>query len=367
MGNESGKPTTDNEMHARISTSTESGTPGEPDPFRILFETMSQGAVYQDAEGKIIRANAAAERILGLTLDQMLGRESIDSRWRAIKSDGSDFPGEEHPAMVSLRTGKPVRDVIMGVFNPFRGERSWINVNAVPLFKQGHRRPYQVYTTFSDVTQRINAEQNLILYTHLLQHDIRNDLHVMMSYIEAVEMLNISSDIMTNMLQSIKAAGTRITHLLNAMDTEYEYKETQILSMIREIASNSERVHKGLKVIVQTDTDVESISIPSHRLLAYVFHNLIRNAAQYSGETPVVTVHVVKKEDSVSIRVSDNGPGIPESMRSNLFKKGVSTNGGGFGLYLCYKILTAYDGTIHLGESAPSEGAVFLIDLPLSS
>jgi PAS domain-containing protein len=37
--------------------------------YRTMFETMAQGAVYQDAEGRIITANKAAERILGLTLD----------------------------------------------------------------------------------------------------------------------------------------------------------------------------------------------------------------------------------------------------------------------------------------------------------
>jgi PAS domain S-box-containing protein len=313
-------------MHARL-TRTKIDSPKELDSFLILFETMSHGAVYQDADGKIIRANAAAERILGLTLDQMLGRESIDPRWRATRVDGSEFPGTEHPAMLSLKTGKPVNDVIMGVFNPFRGERRWINVNAVPLFKQGQRRPYQVYTTFSDVTQRVNAEENLILYTNLLQHDLRNDLQVMLSHIESAEMFSIGSEIMVNILQSIRAVGKRMIHLLNAMDTEYELQETQIVSMIRELASNSERVHQGLKVIVQTDADVESISIPSHRLLANVFHNLIRNAAQYSGENPMVTVHVSLKEDIVSVRVSDNGPGLPENIRSNLFKKGASTSG----------------------------------------
>jgi PAS domain S-box-containing protein len=367
MGKESGKPATDKEMHARLSKSTDFETQEELNPFQILFETMSQGAVYQNADGKIIRANSAAERILGLTLDQMLGRESIDPRWKATRVDGSNFPGDEHPAMVSLRTGKPVKDVIMGVFNPFRGERRWINVNAVPLFKHGQRRPYQVYTTFSDVTKRVNAEENLLLYTHLLQHDLRNDLHVMLAHVETAEMLGVENEIISNMLHTIKAAGTRMNHLLNAMDPEYELKETRIITMIQEVASNNEKVHQGLKVIVQSDSDVESISIPSHRLLANVFHNLIRNAAQYCGDNPVVTVHVANTEDLVSIRVSDNGPGIPESVSSNLFKKGASTNGGGFGLYLCREILTTYGGTIRLGESGPDEGAVFLIELPLPS
>src|SRR5512137_2426730 len=68
--------------------------------YRTLFETMVQGVVYQDAEGRITSANPAAERILGLALDQMQGRTSLDPRWKAIHADGSDFPGETHPAMV---------------------------------------------------------------------------------------------------------------------------------------------------------------------------------------------------------------------------------------------------------------------------
>ena len=100
--------------------------------FRTLFETMAQGVVYQDATGKITKTNPAAERILGLTLDQMQGRTSIDPRWKSVHEDGSDFPGETHPAMVALQTGKPVNDVIMGIYNPAGKENKWININAVP-------------------------------------------------------------------------------------------------------------------------------------------------------------------------------------------------------------------------------------------
>jgi PAS domain S-box-containing protein len=89
---------------------------------RTLFETMAQGVVHQNAEGYIFSANPAAERILGLTLDQMQGRTSMDPRWKAINEDGSDFPGDTHPAMVALKTGKEVRNVIMGVFHPGKSE-----------------------------------------------------------------------------------------------------------------------------------------------------------------------------------------------------------------------------------------------------
>jgi PAS domain S-box-containing protein len=128
---------------------------------RTLFETMTQGVVYQDSNGRIVSANPAAERILGLTLDQMQGRTSADPRWEAIHEDGSDFPGETHPSMVALKTGKEVRNVVMGVFDPNSEEYRWININAVPQFKPGETKPFQAYATFEDITERRRLEEGL--------------------------------------------------------------------------------------------------------------------------------------------------------------------------------------------------------------
>ena len=82
--------------------------------YRTLFETMVFGVVYQDINGQIISANRAAEEILGLSIDQMQGRTSTDPRWKSIHEDGSEFLGETHPAMVALKTGKIIKNVIMG-------------------------------------------------------------------------------------------------------------------------------------------------------------------------------------------------------------------------------------------------------------
>jgi PAS domain S-box-containing protein len=129
--------------------------------YRTLFETMAQGVVYQSADGKIFSANSAAERILGLTLGQMQGRTSMDPRWKAIHEDGSDFPGETHPAIIALKTGKEVKDVVMGVFNPEDEQYHWISIYATPQFIPGESKPYQVYTTFADITERKQSEEAL--------------------------------------------------------------------------------------------------------------------------------------------------------------------------------------------------------------
>lgn len=137
---------------------TESALKASEETYRTLFETVAQGVVYQDTAGRITSANPAAQRILGLTLAQLQGRDSIDPRWQAVREDGSDFPGTEHPSMQALRTGLPVKDVVMGVAVPGR-DLAWILVSAIPLVKQGVVQG--VHASFEDITQRVVLSREL--------------------------------------------------------------------------------------------------------------------------------------------------------------------------------------------------------------
>jgi PAS domain S-box-containing protein len=129
--------------------------------FRTLFEEMAQGVVYQNPDGEITSANLAAERILGLSHDQLLGKKSIDEDWQAIRENGQPLPGEQHPAMVALRTGERVENFVFGVKSLKRKETVWIDVSAVPQFRQGEDEPYQVFTTFLDITDQMRIRRML--------------------------------------------------------------------------------------------------------------------------------------------------------------------------------------------------------------
>jgi PAS domain S-box-containing protein len=129
--------------------------------FRRLFETMSPGVVYHSADGTIVAANPAAERILGLTVDQMSGKTTMDPRWKMVDDAGNDVPGSEHPAMITLRTGETVGPVDRAVFVPERDEYVWLSITAIPLFYPGDDHPHQVYATFENITERKRAEEAL--------------------------------------------------------------------------------------------------------------------------------------------------------------------------------------------------------------
>ncbi|MDR3465355.1 MAG: PAS-domain containing protein [Xanthobacteraceae bacterium] len=127
---------------------------------RSTLAALSEGIVVQNAAGQIISNNPAAERILRMTSREMAGVGSEDPRRRAIREDGSEFPGAEHPAMVALATGKPQDQVVMGLKSD-GGPATWISINAHPMFTDDSGVPTSVVTSFSDITAHKIAQETL--------------------------------------------------------------------------------------------------------------------------------------------------------------------------------------------------------------
>jgi PAS domain S-box-containing protein len=135
---------------------------GEPlELYRLLFQTAPQGMVIQGADGAVLAANAAAERFLGLSLEQMAGRAALDFPWACIREDGSPCLREALPGMEALVTGRRVENVVLGVANPRPGGTTWLEVSAIPLFRAGEPSPFRVFSTFQDITERREAEDAL--------------------------------------------------------------------------------------------------------------------------------------------------------------------------------------------------------------
>jgi PAS domain S-box-containing protein len=133
------------------------------DRFQAVIASMAEGVVVSDATGAILECNTAAQRILGLSEDELLGRRSVDPLWRAVHEDGSPFPGELHPAMEVLRTGASRWNVSMGIHRP-DGSLAWLRVNADPL-RNTDGTVRGAVATFTDVTEerQRSAEQAEIL------------------------------------------------------------------------------------------------------------------------------------------------------------------------------------------------------------
>ena len=128
--------------------------------YKILVNTLSEGVILINNDGTIGAANQTAAGILGLSEDALKGIVIASGGWKAIKADGSYFPPDEFPAMVSLRTGEEVSNVIMGIHKK-DGALVWISINCRPIFKDGIALPDAIVTSFKDITSEREAAEKL--------------------------------------------------------------------------------------------------------------------------------------------------------------------------------------------------------------
>ena len=110
------------------------------------------------SNGSLSDVNPAALKMFGLTHEQFIGKDSYDPQWEVISETGEVLPPGQHPSMIALQTGKPVRGRVVGVFNPERDTVTWVRTNATPQFRPGEVAPYQVFVTMEDITDLKRAE-----------------------------------------------------------------------------------------------------------------------------------------------------------------------------------------------------------------
>ena len=126
----------------------------DEDVLAAVLDASSDAIVLQDTSGRIVRWNARALDLFGLTDEGIEGRNWIDPRWRFIGLDGSDLPGDLHPSSLVLHSGEAIDGFEMGVHRP-NGERRWLSVKSRPL-RDGEGELLGVLTDFRDLTDEVD-------------------------------------------------------------------------------------------------------------------------------------------------------------------------------------------------------------------
>jgi signal transduction histidine kinase len=243
---------------------------------------------------------------------------------------------------------------------PFlRGERILLNTLATELGNFIERREL--------LQLQVRQHKELELYSSLLRHDVKNDLGVILANLDLTKMLTINHNSeLAEIFNSTEIVCERILNLLNAFSRSSELHNQNLTEIIRKVAQSAQEIHTGLTINLIENEESKSLFVPKSNLLPLVFENLLRNAAVHAGKSCTVIIELKKLNREVQVRISDNGKGIAPEVRDKLFQKGVSTKGGGLGLYLSRQVIETMGGSIDIGLSAEGEGAVFEINLPLA-
>jgi PAS domain S-box-containing protein len=117
-----------------------------------IVEALHEGVLIQDPQGRVIAFNSQAQRILELSADQLAAACPAQPIAPLIHEDGSPFSAEELPTVMSLRTGEPQNEIVMGV-KQADGSVRWITVNSTALTQDGDGEPYAAVASFVDITE----------------------------------------------------------------------------------------------------------------------------------------------------------------------------------------------------------------------
>ncbi|HEY9623580.1 MAG TPA: PAS domain S-box protein [Crinalium sp.] len=134
--------------------------------YRHLINNLHAGVVVHAPDTRIVLSNATACDLLGLTIDQLMGKTAIDPAWHFLRDDGSILPSEEYPVNQVRSTRKPIRNYIVGIHRA-ADSIVWVLANAFPEF-DANQQLQQIVVTFIDISDRKRAEEELRQERNLL-------------------------------------------------------------------------------------------------------------------------------------------------------------------------------------------------------
>jgi len=357
-----------------------------------LFQSMSDGVVYHSSSGEIVHYNQAACTILGMTGDQLLGKTSLDENWRSIHEDGSEFKGENHPVMVTLRTGEPVTGVTMGVFDNQLNDYRWISIISIPDHDNSNGKLSGVFVIFRDISTIIiqelevkkakkNAEDLSKLKSNIIAnigHEFRTPITGILGFANLISEQSENQKLQ-DAARFIGLSANRLHHTLESL-LEYSYLDNNaiefrpkhiVLSVaLRAVLEEARQQAKIKKLDFSYDFVGDDLVYCDERYLKTITRQLLSNALKFTDKGSV-TFEFRVHEDAFVMVITDTGIGISDQHYNYLFEPFVQASdgigrgfeGSGLGLPIVKRLVENLNGVIKI-DSISQTGTTFTITIP---
>ncbi|QIO23059.1 GHKL domain-containing protein [Haloarcula sp. JP-L23] len=222
--------------------------------------------------------------------------------------------------------------------------------------------------------QQVETERARIKFLHSsLRHNVLNGLTVILGN---VEFLEAHVDETATELESIRNRGQELKRFAEATSALMQnFHEVSDISLRPLVLSDTltEEIEKAREQFDHAEFTVEcpaDIYIEGDDFVAELISNLLSNAVLHNDKpTPEVSVTARRADDTVVVRVADNGQGIPDEEKARMLEwnvKGVDSAGAGLGLAIANTVAERYDGTLWIEDNDP-EGTVVNVELPVAS
>jgi two-component system phosphate regulon sensor histidine kinase PhoR len=335
------------------------------------FESIAVGVIVVNAQGAVRLMNTAACEMLDLPVGEYTDRPMADV-----------VPASE------------VRDVLTAAIEA-REER-----NVEIELGDGDLHTYQAQASliigedgdvdaavaiFNDITDIRRVERMKTAFVSTVSHELRTPLTSIKGFIstlledeegmydeetrrEFLFIINEECDRLTRLISDL----LNISRIESGHGLDLQLADIDVRGVVNRVVANQQAYTKKHTIVTEFDDALTTIRVDQDKLMQ-ILDNLIGNAVKYSPNGGNVTVRVTNEENSVRLDVIDEGLGIPERHRDQIFQRfhqvdddidHRSISGTGIGLYLVQHLAQAHGGKVWLDQSEVGKGSTFSLRLP---
>lgn len=330
---------------------------------RSVLDTVPALIWYKDDKNKILRLNQAAATSMGMTVEEVEGKNTYDLFGEAAK--------DYHDADLKVfNSGVAIRGMIEP-FTPDSGEQRWVQTDKIP-FADGEDGP-RILVVSTDITELKEQQailksinKNLDDFASLTSHDLQAPLRKIGISAELMQ-LELGDTLPDEADAYFEDIASGVGHMRQLIQSFLKFMRASpdgvalgrvdLTPVMRRVAQ-SERAFLDEAGGTLTLPDCPIYVRGDDALLGQVFSNLINNAIKYRSESRPIEIEITAETEKQYqvITVMDNGSGIDPSFADQVFdlfgraKPHSDIEGSGVGLALCRRIVTLQGGTIDLIE-----------------
>ncbi|MDB6041530.1 MAG: two-component hybrid sensor and regulator [Gammaproteobacteria bacterium] len=352
--------------------------------FRLLVDSVKEYAIFMlDTEGRVASWNLGAERIIGYTAAEIIGRHfSCFYPAEAAERGAAQQELDAAIAYGSLETnGRQVRK---------DGSRFWANVVITAVHDlDGKLRGFAKITR--DLTERKQFEeleesrQRTQEFLAMLSHELRNPLAPMRTSVDILRMRALTDPVVLRARDVIERQVLHLTRLIDDLldVSRITSGRIRLSNEAMELETVIDRAVEAARPLIDTkghSLEIKPLKSPAWirgdpTRLTQVFVNLLNNAAKYTPDRGHIEIEIAGSDDDAEIHIRDNGVGIAAELLPrvfDLFTQGHrpldrADGGLGIGLALVHRIVSLHGGTVKALSAGTGRGSEFVVTLPIFS
>lgn len=365
--------------------------------YRGLLSSLDAAIVVHAPDTSVIMSNTKASKLLGIKLNQIIGKKVFDPEFMFLNEDNSRLTIDKYPVNQIINSKQPIKNFTIGIKKPNKNKIVWVTINGFPML-DFNGDISEIVISFIDITERkqmeIEIKKAKVLaetankaktdFLANMSHEIRTPLNGIIGFTHLLMKSNLEKNQLEYM-STINESATSLLHIVNDVldfskiesgKLELHIEKLNLFELINQVIDlfKYQADKKNIKLILAKDINVPEYIFGDSVRLKQVLVNLLSNALKFTnfGEIRLDISEVDRQNDECELKfsVKDTGIGIQVYNKEKIFSSFVQEDnstsrkfgGTGLGLTISNQLLALMDSKLQL-KSIYGEGSDFFFTI----